>query len=140
MSSSPPYSPPCNLSPGPLLLDTCNFDTIDDSVVEPSELWVQYMFLSNDPPPSKRARLEDQDTTTASSARLPKRRYWEKYPHPAGSMYGFGRMTFESWMKKRMSKWEPFRSQEEWDLAKWLVKHTGHGGINELLGLDIVSH
>lgn len=46
---------------------------------------------------------------------------------------------FEGWLKEGISQWEPFRSREEWELAKWLVKHIGHGEMNEVLGLDIVS-
>lgn len=133
-----PSSSRCDPSSSPVAPGTLNPEAIDD--IELHELHVQYMFLSDGPPPSKRARVEDQDTTMAtSSARLPKLRYGEIYPYAAGSTYGSESTTFESWIKEGVSKWEPFRSREEWNLAKWLVKHIGHGGMNELLGLDIVS-
>lgn len=139
MPSNPLHSPPCDASPNLPVPDTSDSEVTNNDIIEPGELQVQYMFLSNSPPPSKRRRVEDQDMAAASSARLPKARYGEKYLHAAGSTYGSGSITFESWIKEGINQWEPFRSREEWDLAKWLVKHIGHGDMNELLSLDIVS-
>jgi hypothetical protein len=34
----------------------------------------------------------------------------------------------------------PFSSYEEWELAEWLVKNAGHGQIDKLLKLKIVSN
>lgn len=126
-----PGDPPRSPSP---IFDT--FDRADDN----HQLYERYMFLSDGPPPSKRPRVEDQNTTVASSTRSQKPRYGETYPHVAGFTYGPGSTTFEGWMAEDGSRWEPFQSQEEWDLAKWLVRNVGRRGINELLDLDIVSN
>lgn len=140
-SSSPLASPPGDQSPDPPVYNTSNSDTVDSYVIEPGELQVQYAFLSDGPPPLKKIRtqVEDREAITASSARLPKIQYRERYLPAAGSVYGSGNTMFETWNKEGISKWGPFRSREEWDLGKWLMKNIGHGNMNELLGLDIVS-
>lgn len=138
-SRDPPYSPPRDMSPNPPIPNIFDSETADNNPIESGELQVQFTFLSNSPPPSKRARIEDQDTSAASSTRLPKVRYGEKYEPAARATYGSGNIMFEGWLKEGISQWEPFRSREEWELAKWLVKHIGHGEMNEVLGLDIVS-
>ena len=37
------------------------------------------------------------------------------------------------------SEWAPFASQEEWDLAQWLMKSVGQNSIDKFLKLPIVS-
>lgn len=35
--------------------------------------------------------------------------------------------------------WGPFQDEEEWELAKWLIKNVGHGQADSLLKLPTVS-
>ncbi|KAI6043566.1 hypothetical protein EDC04DRAFT_2600033 [Pisolithus marmoratus] len=33
--------------------------------------------------------------------------------------------------------WGPFKSEEEWELVKWLIKNVGHGQADQFLWLNI---
>jgi hypothetical protein len=44
----------------------------------------------------------------------------------------------DSYLASGQGEYGPFASHEEWELAEWLVKNTGHNQINSLLKLRIV--
>ncbi|KAI0342882.1 hypothetical protein BDW22DRAFT_1330157, partial [Trametopsis cervina] len=51
--------------------------------------------------------------------------------------------TFERWeqrtKKEGLSRWHPFGSEDEWELAAWLTQNVGHNKIEEFLHLEMVS-
>ena len=70
-------------------------------------------------------------------------RYKVQYPGRAAEVLGKGKTQFELWQVEQdsrgESKWAPFESQDEWDLAQWLMKNVGQKSIDEYLKLPIVS-
>lgn len=56
---------------------------------------------------------------------------------------GIGKTPFEKLQEAQAalgeSEWAPFASQEEWDLAQWLMKGVGQNSIDEFLKLPILS-
>jgi hypothetical protein len=75
-------------------------------------------------------------------------RYIESFPSEKHAGAGFfdGRMKtpFENleglYLASGQGGCGPFSSYEEWELAEWLVKNAGHGQIDKLLKLKIVSN
>ena len=63
----------------------------------------------------------------------------------AGAVLGEDIPFFDKILRKQQedgsSLWGPFEDQEEWDLAKWLIKNVGQKQINAVLNLKIIrSH
>lgn len=72
--------------------------------------------------------------------------YYEmKFPaeKQAGATFGESRTTFESIRDDQILRGAevlgPFASDEEWELAKWLIKNVGHNQADVFLKLPIVS-
>lgn len=61
----------------------------------------------------------------------------------AGATYGPAKTVFEEIRDEEILKGAevlgPFRDEQEWELAKWLIKHVGHRAADEFLKLSIVS-
>ncbi|KAJ7766420.1 hypothetical protein DFH07DRAFT_867038 [Mycena maculata] len=61
----------------------------------------------------------------------------------AGATYGTGKTSFEIIRDEEILKGGmvlgPFRDDDEWQLAKWLIKYVGHTATNEFLKLPIIS-
>ncbi|KAJ7508692.1 hypothetical protein B0H11DRAFT_1704018 [Mycena galericulata] len=61
----------------------------------------------------------------------------------AGATYGKGKTAFEIIRDEEILKGGtvlgPFRDDDEWQLAKWLIKHVGHTATEEFLKLSIIS-
>ncbi len=94
-------------------------------------------------PPSKRAHVEDVEDLEAGG--LPKDPY-VRYHTSAGKAKGKGESLFELLHQQRErdgldgTPWAPFDSEEEWDLARWLIKSgLSHSEIDKYLRLNIVS-
>jgi hypothetical protein len=89
--------------------------------------------------PSKRARVEEVEDEDA-----PGRRYVESYPDGAADILGRSKTKFDAYRESQdeggEQRWAPFRDQEEWDLAQWLLKNVGQTKIDQFLKLDIVSY
>jgi hypothetical protein len=72
--------------------------------------------------------------------------YIEEFPANlgAGAVWGKEVPFFEKlWREQEetgSSRWGPFEDQDEWELAKWLIKNVGHKQINAFLNLKIVSY
>ncbi|KAF9562392.1 hypothetical protein CPC08DRAFT_797291, partial [Agrocybe pediades] len=51
--------------------------------------------------------------------------------------------TFEIWREEQSinntSEWSPFASEEEWELAQWLMKSVGQTAVDDYLKLHIVK-
>ena len=85
--------------------------------------------------PDRRARVEECEDENE--------RWAGRYPSPAGETIGEGTTIFEGWhtdqKNEDRSAWYPFSSQDEWELAQWLMKSVGQTSIDEYLKLPIVS-
>ena len=61
----------------------------------------------------------------------------------AGAVWGEDIPFFEKLRQEQIqnesSRWGPFEDQDEWELAQWLIRNTGHNQINDFLNLNIVS-
>jgi len=92
-------------------------------------------------PPSKQARVEADEE---HSPRWPSsERFTEQYAGVAATILDKRQMVFESLeaagLEEGESKWTPFRDEDEWDLARFLMKNLGQKKIDELLKLSHVS-
>lgn len=67
---------------------------------------------------------------------------WVELSTDAGSSHGTSRTLFDTIRDKQIHDKSPtlgpFESDEEWQLAKWLVKNTGHNQVEQFLKLPIV--
>jgi hypothetical protein len=72
-----------------------------------------------------------------------KTRWVQLYPGKVVTPVERQKTQFETWKESQVdedkSEWAPFDSQEEWELAQWLMKNVGQKSINEYLKLPIVS-
>ena len=77
--------------------------------------------------PSSPNHLEDADNDNehAEADDDTESRWIEDFPYPAGVPIGEGVSRFEEWRRDQENKneppWSPFKSREEWELAKWLI-------------------
>lgn len=71
-------------------------------------------------------------------------RFSEPYPRAVGNPISFQKMCFERQRKEEMMNgkrpWEPFSSQEDWELARWLINNVNQRAIDKYLKLPIVSY
>ncbi|KAF7377221.1 hypothetical protein MSAN_00142000 [Mycena sanguinolenta] len=91
----------------------------------------------------------DQDASLPTEppiAHRGKRPQWYKPCDPklaAGATYGKGKTAFEIIKDEEILRpgvvLGPFRDDDEWQLAKWLIKHVGHTATEEFLKLPIIS-
>ncbi|KAJ3861150.1 hypothetical protein EV359DRAFT_47752, partial [Lentinula novae-zelandiae] len=94
-----------------------------------------------DPPNSataheKRPYVEEVDNVT--STYNPDWIYEENYPYPAGTPVQPCQTAFEIYCERQKAEgsepWEPFRSQDEWELARWLIESgASQGKIDSFL-------
>lgn len=67
---------------------------------------------------------------------------WVEISPDTGSSHGPSRTLFDTMRDKQIDQKDPilgpFESDEEWELAKWLVKNTGHKQAEQFLKLPIV--
>jgi hypothetical protein len=69
----------------------------------------------------------------------------EEFPEEgqAGATFGKGPTTFQSIRDDQVLRGAevlgPFESDDEWELAKWLIKNVGHNQMEAFLKLPIVS-
>lgn len=90
-------------------------------------------------PPDRRAHVEeveDEESGTQSQ--------WVKdYPHPAGTPKGRAQSYFETVRDEQKKNgdvpWAPFKDEEEWELAQWLITNVGQNATDKYLKLPIVS-
>ena len=70
-------------------------------------------------------------------------RFIESYPGDAGQGMRKSKTCFEEWLAIQEAEgkkpWEPFASEQEWDLTRWLIKNVGQKSTDEFLKLPIVS-
>jgi hypothetical protein len=70
-------------------------------------------------------------------------RFIESYPGEAGNGLRKSKTQFEVWFENQRNEqkiaWDPFASEHEWALAKWLLQNVGQKSTDEFLNLPIVS-
>ena len=92
-------------------------------------------------PPSKRAQVEEdnEDSPHWPSSGC----FTEQYLGVAATILDKKKMVFESLeaieLERGDSKWVPFRDEDEWELARYLMKNLGQRKIDEFLKLSSVS-
>lgn len=93
-----------------------------------------------EPPPSKRARVEEVDDEDNELGR-----FCRQYPVPAANVLRTGKTAFEQERAGQKAGespdncWAPFRDNDEWELAEWLTKETTQKARDKFLKLNIVS-
>ena len=94
-----------------------------------------------DLPPTPPGRLPEMPTNPQSGPQWP--RFIHPYPAPVATVVGEGDSLFDAVHKEQEVQGNnpaaPFDSDEEWDLAKWLIKNVSQTGIEEFTKLAIVS-
>ena len=90
--------------------------------------------------PSKRAQVEeDREDSPWPSLGC----FKEPYPKPTATILGKKMMMFEAMeaaeLKKGKREWVPFRDEDKWELAQFLMKNLGQKKTDELLKLSHVS-
>jgi hypothetical protein len=113
------------------------FPNYDQPPLEQPPLEVQ----SPDPqpePPAKRLRVSIEEVEDEDSPG----RYIEPYPEPVGGSVGRGEVPFETHRREQAEKGQspcfPFKDEDEFQLAEWMMKSIGHNSIEELLKLNAV--
>ncbi|KAJ7082673.1 hypothetical protein B0H15DRAFT_785594 [Mycena belliarum] len=96
---------------------------------------------------AEEAAVHDQDATLPTRAPVQRpgsRPQWFRTPDAtagAGATYGKGKTAFELIRDEEIltggTVLGPFRDDDEWQLAKWLIKHVGHTATDEFLKLSI---
>jgi hypothetical protein len=72
--------------------------------------------------------------------------YVEEFPKAcqAGATFGDGPMIFQKIRDDQVMNGDeilgPFENDDEWELAKWLIKNVGHNQMEAFLKLPIVSN
>jgi hypothetical protein len=85
---------------------------------------------------------DEDDPATPSSAKEPL--YFTETFKGASQTFGWGITKFECYKAAQdqlgLPPWAPYRNQQEWELAQWLVKNqVSQKGIDAYLKLKIVS-
>jgi hypothetical protein len=67
----------------------------------------------------------------------------KRTPRSVADILGMGKTAFEeirdAQIKSGAHPWEPFADEEEWGLARWLMKNVNQGATDEFLKLPIVG-
>lgn len=70
-------------------------------------------------------------------------RFSEQYPRPIANPIGFQKTRFEKQCEEDKTngkqRWEPFSSQDEWELARWLIDNVNQKATDKYLKLPMVS-
>ncbi|TCD59805.1 hypothetical protein EIP91_011412 [Steccherinum ochraceum] len=71
-------------------------------------------------------------------------RFVDKYPGPVAQTLRSGVTAFEQWRKenetKGRSRWEPFKDEEEWEMAKWMTLNMGANQVEGFLKLSMIKN
>jgi hypothetical protein len=90
-------------------------------------------------PPSKRVRVEEVDDEEVGSCHR-----WAQEFDGAAAELGEGKTMFEELRERQEAMCEPpmapFADEDEWDLARWLVKNVTQTATEEFLKMKGVRH
>ena len=111
-----------------------------DDVGNLNETDMNYSIPSNvDPFPEPPDRLPELPTNSQSRLQWP----WFIHPYPGqvATVVGEADTLFDTVHKEQQDNnpAAPFDNEEEWDLAKWLIKNVSQTGIEEFTKLSIIS-
>jgi hypothetical protein len=100
------------------------------------------------PSPTRGVSVEDEEhedggrKTNLKGESEENERFIESFPGEAGKGLRKSKTQFEVWLENQKNEekipWFPFASEQEWDLAKWLLKNVGQSSTDEFLKLPIV--
>ena len=94
----------------------------------------------HDPPP-KRPQVED-DIEDAEASMPPTGRFTEQLADITAKILGSAKTVFERLEEEELAKeeteWAPFQDEEEWEVAKFLMKNLGQKKMDEFLDLPLV--
>lgn len=114
----------------------------DDFQPEPYQPPAPPEILLPEPAPQRRRSMEVEEVEDVEDPRK-QTRWAQSYPHKVATPIKQQKTQFEAWKETQTvngkSEWAPFDSQEEWDLAQWLMKSVGQKSIDKYLKLPIVS-
>ncbi|KAF5377941.1 hypothetical protein D9615_006759 [Tricholomella constricta] len=92
-------------------------------------------------PPNKRPRVEEVEDEGEPQLEPRCTRYVKEYPLPAGQWIRQAKSSFELLLERQVAAgkaiWEPFASEDEWQLAMWLMKNASQKSTDEYLKLPI---
>jgi hypothetical protein len=96
------------------------------------------------PSAPREASVKERDSGGAGGNTYPaNERFIESYHGEAGNGLRQSKTQFEFWLENQREEekipWFPFASEQEWALAKWLLKEVGQKSMDEFLKLPIVS-
>ncbi|KIK13685.1 hypothetical protein PISMIDRAFT_118419, partial [Pisolithus microcarpus 441] len=117
--------------------DGDNLDIPDGPLVQ--RLWT---YAEADPlhPPSRHASVEDDFEDESALAKGG--HFVEQYTEVAAQILGSRPTVFEDMEKAENtsggSQWAPFHNEEEWELARFLMKNVGQMKIDDFLKLSLV--
>lgn len=94
---------------------------------------------SRDQQPDRRPRVEEVEDEESGTHR----RWLKDFPLPAGTRLRQARSYFETVREEQRRNgddpWAPFKDEEEWELAQWLITNVGQNATDKYLKLPIVS-
>jgi hypothetical protein len=115
------------------LEDECENVDVDTNIVDDFTL----------PSPPTIPSVEEDEEGDSTYLTTSTDRFIESYPGDAGQGMRKTKTRFEELLIMQEAEgkkpWEPFASEEEWDLTKWLIKNVGQRSTDEYLKLPIVS-
>ena len=89
--------------------------------------------------PRKRQRVNIEDVEDMECGS----RNHEKFPGLVAEVVDEGVTMYQDLLEEQIAmkrhSWAPFGDEEEWQLAKWLMRNVGHSAIDDYLKLPIVS-
>ena len=88
------------------------------------------------PSPPREVSVSDRDTgEVGGNTYLRNGRFIESYPGEAGNGLRQSKTLYEVWLQNQREEekipWFPFANEQEWELAKWLLKMTGGNHFND---------
>ncbi|KAG6859996.1 hypothetical protein C0995_000743 [Termitomyces sp. Mi166 len=104
------------------------------------DLDIEYQ-LPSEEPCHQQPQVEEVEDEGEPSIGPHCEQYIQGYPHSAGQWIRQARTAFKSLLEAQVKavaeQWEPFESQEEWELVTWLMKNVGQNATDEYLKLPI---
>jgi len=140
--SNPPAQPDPVAGPSGTVDNDVDMANLDESQLdEPLSEDMDTETMDVDAVAPRIVEVEDED-----APEVVKRRRWrESFPsaHETGATRGNQKTSFEKIRDEDVltgaAVWGPFRDEEEWELAKWLIKNVGHSQADHFPKLPIVS-
>ncbi|KAJ4479710.1 hypothetical protein C8J55DRAFT_455705 [Lentinula edodes] len=128
----------------------CHEKAEAEARASPPSIGLEYNTTQPSPVPQHHKRpyieeAEDDSVNNTTSAYDPNWLYEQVYPRPAGVPIRHCQSFFEEYRSKQkaegMEPWEPFASEDEWELARWLMESgASQGKIDSFLRLNKIRN